>query len=43
MIIGHAAGIAASMAAFECESNVHSVNVSSLQATLVASGQLIIE
>jgi hypothetical protein len=43
MIIGHAAGTAASLAASECESNVHSVNVSSLQATLVASGQLIIE
>ena len=41
MIMGHAAGTAAAMAAAQCAGNVHNVNVTALQAVLVAAGQLI--
>ena len=39
MILGHAAGTAAAMAASQCAGNVHDVNVTALQAVLVAAGQ----
>jgi hypothetical protein len=39
MILGHAAGTAAAMAASQCAGNVHDVNVTALQAALVAAGQ----
>ena len=39
MILGHAAGAAAAMAASQCAGNVHDVNVTELQAVLVAAGQ----
>ncbi len=43
MIIGHAAGVAAAMAAENSNGIVHDVNVSALQAILIASGQHITE
>ena len=39
MIMGHAAGAAGAMAASQCAGNVHDVNVTELQAVLVAAGQ----
>jgi len=42
MIMGHAAGAAAAMAAAQCAGSVHDVDVASLQAALVAAGQHIV-